>query len=96
MTKGVWMAGAALLALLAGAGVRADEAKGKSLFDGKCAMCHGKDGSKKFGDLKAKSAEELAKTVKEGIKGKGMPAFAGKLSDEEVKDVVAYAQSLKK
>jgi cytochrome c6 len=70
-----------------------------------CASCHGKDGSgntamgKKLG-LKdytkdqAFSDAEAANVIKNG-KGK-MKAYKGKLSDADVKALVAYVRSLKK
>ncbi|MBI2982323.1 MAG: cytochrome c [Deltaproteobacteria bacterium] len=61
---------------------------GKALFEKKCAMCHGKDG-RKVADVKY--TEDGAK------KGKSpkMPAYEGKLTPEEIKAVVDYANSLK-
>ncbi|MBI2982129.1 MAG: cytochrome c [Deltaproteobacteria bacterium] len=61
---------------------------GKALFEKKCAMCHGKDG-KKVADVKF--TEE---GVKKGKPPK-MPAQEGKMTPEEIKAVVEYANSLK-
>lgn len=61
---------------------------GKALFGKKCVMCHGVDGKKVAG----------VKFTEEGIKkGKPpkMPAYEGKLTPEEIKAVVDYANSLK-
>jgi mono/diheme cytochrome c family protein len=44
-------------------------------------------------DVKAKSDAQLANTIAKG-QGK-MPAYAGKLSDDEIKAAVAYVRSLK-
>jgi mono/diheme cytochrome c family protein len=73
----------------------------------KCAMCHGADGlaatpvakSMKvlsFKDpamIKASDAQFFAST-KDG-KGK-MPAYAGKLTDAQIKDVVSFIRTLQK
>ena len=77
-----------------------------------CASCHGKDGKgdTKMGkkleiadltDSKTqdKKDEELVKAIKEGAKKDGktrMAAFGGKLSDDEIKALVAYVRSFKK
>lgn len=75
-------------------------ADGAVLYDSKCALCHGKDGvglpnwrSKGQPDFtmpdwqKAHTDEQIADSIKNG-KGKFMPAFKGKLSDEETGAVV--------
>lgn len=75
-------------------------ADGVALYDSKCALCHGKDGvglpnwrSKGQPDFtkpewqKAHTDEQIAESIKNG-KGKFMPAFKGKLSDEETGAVV--------
>lgn len=88
---------AALAVLIFAVGTaRADEAA--AVFEKKCATCHGKDGKgqtkmgEKMGvkDLTKLTvgAADIEKTVADG-KGK-MPAFKGKLSDDEIKAVAAY------
>ena len=80
---------------------------GADTYKSKCAMCHGADGmattpvgkSMKipaFNDpTVAKMSEaDLASITKSG-KGK-MPAYAGKLTDAQIKDVVEYVRSLQK
>lgn len=85
----------------AGIGVAAD---GGALWNANCASCHGKDGSgnttmgKKLGVKdytkdQSFSDAEAASVIKSG-KGK-MKGFA-KLSDADVKALVAYVRSLKK
>lgn len=73
-----------------------------------CASCHGKDGSgstmmgkklavKDYRDAKVQagfSDSEAAAAIKDG-RGK-MKGFAGKLSDGDVKALVAYVRGLKK
>ncbi len=80
--------------------------RGADTYKSKCAMCHGADGmaSGPAGkamkvppvtgpEFKAPEAELIA-TTKAG-KGK-MPAYAGKLTDAQIKDVVAYMLTLRK
>jgi mono/diheme cytochrome c family protein len=75
-------------------------ADGAALYDGKCALCHGKDGVglpnwRSLGQpdftkpewQNARTDEQIADSIKNG-KGKFMPAFKGKLSDEETGAVV--------
>lgn len=62
-------------------------ADGAALYKTKCAGCHGADG-KKVADVKF--TEE---GVKKGKPPK-MPAYAGKLTDEEIKAIVEHASSL--
>lgn len=80
---------------------------GPAVYKSKCAMCHGADGE---GDtpagkaLKAKSLKEadamkasdtdLIAIIKNG-KGK-MPAYSGKLADDDIKSTVAYIRLLQK
>jgi mono/diheme cytochrome c family protein len=75
-------------------------ANGEALYGSKCSICHGKDGaglpnwkSKGQPDFtqsewqKAHTDEQIADSIKNG-KGKFMPSFKGKLSDEETGAVV--------
>ena len=80
---------------------------GEATYKAKCAMCHGADGIgntpvgksmkvrsfKSPEDVKATDAE-LFKQTKDGV-GK-MPAYAGKLTDAQIQDLVAYIRSLQK
>ena len=83
------------------------QSSGGDLFKSKCAPCHGVDGmatTPAGKTLKAASFKELAiiKTpdaeliaiVKSG-KNK-MPSFTGKLTDDQIKAVVAYIRTLQK
>jgi cytochrome c6 len=83
------------------------EGAAQDLYKSKCAMCHGPDGSgntpmgKKLGTHDFASPEVQKQTdaqLTEAItKGKNkMPAYAGKLSDEQVKQLVAYIRTFKK
>lgn len=92
---------AAVLMSLAQVAVAADAAE---TFKGKCAMCHGADGSKanpamgvqplSGADVQKQSDADLKTVISKG-KGK-MPAYAGKLSDAEIDGLVKYIRSLKK
>jgi cytochrome c6 len=107
MLKLVIRAAAITLALsLASVSVHAQTGAADT-FKSKCAACHGPDGlantpvAKPLGVkpynapdvLKLKDAD-LAAIIKNG-KNK-MPAFDGKLTDAEIKDLVAYIHKLQK
>ena len=77
------------------------------IFRTKCQICHGPDGTAntpaghaiKAASFKTSSIiqtpdADLIAIVKNG-KGK-MPAFAGKLNDDQIKAVVAYIRTLQK
>ena|SRR5581483_11178971 len=80
---------------------------GADTFKAKCAMCHGADGSgntamgKKFGlkdlgsaDVQKESDATLTEIITKG-KGK-MPAYEGKLTNDQITEVVKYIRTLKK
>lgn len=81
----------------------ADDAEG--LYKSKCQMCHGADGKgspagQKMGvrdfhspEVAKESDADLIKITKEG-KGK-MPKFEGKLTDDQIKEIIAYIHKLK-
>ena len=81
----------------------ADDAE--ALYKSKCQICHGADGKgsaagQKLGvrdfhspEVAKESDAELIKTTKEG-KGK-MPKFDGKLTDDQIKQLIKYIRSLK-
>ena len=75
----------------------ADDFDAAATFAAKCALCHGKDASKKFDPA---LADDVLKDAV--LKGKDaapikMPAFAEKgISDDQAKSLVAYMRSLKK
>jgi mono/diheme cytochrome c family protein len=98
---------AAILLAVSIAGAAFAQAPGADTYKAKCAMCHGADGlaatpmakSMKilsFKDpsmVKAPDAQLIASTTN----GKGkMPAYKGKLTDAQIKDVVAYVRTLQK
>src|SRR5262249_13546937 len=77
-----------------------DPARGKRLFEGQCARCHGIQGGGGTGaNLRrpklrhAADDETLFDLIRKGIPGTGMP-FTFAMTDNEVRDVVAYVRSL--
>ena len=80
---------------------------GESTFKAKCAMCHGADGlatgpmgkmmnipSVKSPDFRKLTESEMIADTTNG-KAK-MPAYKGKLTDAQIREVVAYMRSLEK
>jgi mono/diheme cytochrome c family protein len=93
-----------MLALVAGA-VAQNTAKG--LFASKCALCHGPDASAQTAmgktlkirdfhsaDVQKQTDADLKTVVTKG-KGK-MPAFGGKLTGEEIDQLVGYIREIGK
>ncbi len=88
-----------------------DAAKGKSIYQSKCVMCHGPEG-KGDGPLgqkvkppatnfssaesKKKSPEELQTTIENGVPKTAMMAWKKQLNEAEIQDVVAYVLTLRK
>ncbi len=104
MLKLVHVATCALLAITT---VAYAQSSGADTYKAKCAQCHGADGAgatpagkamktPSFSSpeaLKMSEADMIAMT-KAG-KGK-MPAYAGKLTDPQIKDVINYVKTLQK
>jgi len=83
-------------------------ADGAAVYDSKCALCHGKDGAglpnwRSLGQpdftkaewQKSHTDEQITDSVKNG-KGKFMPSFKGKLSEEETGAVVQRIRAFSK
>jgi len=108
MKKVIAIGGLLLLASWAGApGARGDAAAGKDAYQKKCAMCHGADGkgetptgkSMKLRDLGSDDVQKQSDAQLIDITANGkakMPAYKGKLTDEQIKDVVAFIRTMKK
>jgi mono/diheme cytochrome c family protein len=106
MTHGIKAAAVILMAALL-AGPAFAQAPGADTYKAKCAMCHGADGLAatpmgknmkilSFKDpamLKASDAKFFAST-KNGLNK--MPAYNGKLTDQQIKDVIAFIRTLQK
>lgn len=89
----------------------ADPAKGRPLFEIRCAPCHGVNGDgngpaaaaitpppRNFRDpafWNGRTATQLATTVRDGRPGTLMAPFKDVLSAAEIDDVVAYLQSFR-
>jgi mono/diheme cytochrome c family protein len=107
MTKKV-RSNVALAAILAMAGVVGfAQSGGEATYKSKCASCHGATGMADSGagkslkvkpvndpDVKAMSEADMIKVTTDG-KGK-MPSYKGKLTDDQIKDAVAFYRSLGK
>lgn len=78
--------------------------RGKTLYDKYCLACHGPqgrgDGTMRFdppvadltsSDVLAKPDSRLLKSIHEGRPNTTMDAWKSKLSDEAIRDVLAYA-----
>jgi cytochrome c6 len=85
----------------------ADGESAKKIFLEKCAMCHGADAAGntpiakelKVPDLRSPQTQKLAdpELIKIVTEGKGkMPPFKEKLSEEQIRELVAYIRELRK
>jgi len=100
------IAGACLITLLAAATTSFAQ-DGAATYKSKCQMCHGATGmadtpagkstkARPFNDpeVMKMSNEELINITTNGHNK--MPAYKGKLTDAQIKDVVAYIKTLQK
>jgi putative heme-binding domain-containing protein len=79
---------------------RPDQARGKRLFEGHCARCHGMQGGGGTGAnlrrsklQRASDDESLFDLIRSGIPESGMPDTWA-MTDNEVRDVIAYVRAL--
>jgi len=91
-----------------GARADRDEAAGRRIYERKCASCHNKNGDGRtivaghfpFADLRDGrwradgSAAAIERQIRQGHDP--MPKFEGKLTDEEIRQTVAYVLALSK
>jgi cytochrome c6 len=95
---------AVALVFVFGASARAD---GAGDFKAKCAMCHAADGSGSTATGKALKVRDLGSADVQGqtdaqltaiiTDGKNkMPAYKGKLTDDQIKGLVTYVRGLAK
>jgi mono/diheme cytochrome c family protein len=81
---------------------------GGTLFKTKCSACHAADGSgsgamgKQLGvtdlrsdDVQKQTDAQLTDSIANG-KGKKMPAYKGKITDDQIKGLVGYIRDLAK
>lgn len=97
--------GTMVLGLLLAGALPAAAEDAAALYKSKCQMCHGADGKgspagQKMGvrdfhspEVAKESDADLIKITKEG-KNK-MPKFDGKLTDDQIKDLVKFIRGLK-
>jgi len=105
----IWSALVVLSIMTAGIAGAADVQKGKTLFDTKCAMCHAKDlkGNPSMAKMykldvsalnlvkKETAAKTDADLIATTTKGKGkMPAQEGKISTDDIANIIAYVRSM--
>lgn len=75
-----------------------DATRGEGLYGANCAQCHGDDakGGSAGEDLPGALAEdgfdEVFGVIKNG-EGDEMPAFGDQLSDEQIKDIIAWLET---
>jgi ABC-type amino acid transport substrate-binding protein len=78
----------------------ADLQQGRSLYYQVCAACHGQsaEGGGPVPNLKtfAGSEEQFLKVSLNGRSDRGMPAWKGKLTEDELRSILAFIQSLPK
>ena len=98
-------AAAVILLAVSIAGPAFAQTSGADTYKAKCAMCHGADGlaatpmGKNMKILSFKAPEMVkasdAQFIASTKNGKGkMPAYNGKLTDAQIKDVVSYIRTL--
>ena len=93
----------ALAVVLAVSGAMSFAETGEAIYKANCQACHGSSGTPSPGIAKmmgVKTASEYKDSEKDMIdavkNGKGkMKAFSGKLTDAQIKDVVAYFRTMK-
>lgn len=93
--------------LLLSSGPLLAEGGGATLFKGRCAACHGADGSgntalgksMKLHDFSSPEVQKLSDAELTAIitNGKGgMPSYKDKLTSEQIKQIVSFIRTLKK
>lgn len=97
-----------LLAFVMAVTATAQARDAAALYKAKCVVCHSDDGSgsgatgKQLGakDLRSDEVQkqtdaQLNESISNGM-GKKMPAYKGKLTDDQIKGLVAYIRDLAK
>lgn len=90
-----------LLAGITGVATAADLAS-NDIYKTKCAACHGANGegkaalkTKPLKEAASKSDADLTGIINNGIAGTTMKGYKGKLTDAQIKDLVAAIKSAK-
>lgn len=100
-----FVAGSYLAVLAPGVWAKGNAKAGKSLYDGKCAMCHAENGSgdspmgkgMKVPDLRSPAVQKQTDLELHNVIAKGkkmMPQYGSQLSKEQINDLVAYLREL--
>lgn len=83
------------------AAVPEHKAQGKSVYDSKCAVCHGAQGQGGIGPnltddywLHGNKFAQIAAVISNGVSDKGMPPWGALLKDDELKSAVAFVRAL--
>ena len=97
-----------LAALVLVVNMPAQAQDGAALYKAKCSVCHADDGSgsgatgKQLGvkdlrsdDVQKQTDAQLTDAITNGM-GKKMPAYKGKITDDQIKGLVAYIRELAK
>lgn len=82
---------------------QADAQAAKAIFSAKCAVCHGPELQGSIGPNLTDQywihgqgkPEDILTVIRAGVPDKGMPAWEGQLSGEELKQVALYVASAK-
>lgn len=97
-TRSAMVAGAVCMAIFFPLDLAlADAADGRTVFLKNCAHCHGADARGDEGPDLHKLDESdswIANRIRKGKAGE-MTAFAGKLKEEDISNVIAYLRTLK-
>ena len=89
----------AITTLMAGFIQPNQQLTGKEIFENNCSKCHGKDGTKKAFGVKSLQKSRLTTAENFDIisNGKGkMPSWKATLSNEQINQVIAYIEELRK
>ena len=78
-----------------------DPANGAEIYALNCAVCHGTGAEGGAvgptlisAEVKAKDDEHYRQTITNGVAGTAMPAWEGRLSEQEVDDLIAFLRSV--
>ena len=101
LVSAILLAMAALTFLWGAPAMAGDAASGASVFSANCAACHAggrnvvnPQKTLQKGDLEANGMTTSEAIITQVTKGKNaMPAFAGRLTDQQIEDVAAYVLS---